>query len=436
MKYSQYQQSRELFESDLVQSYGYDINEWDSLSPEDKTEQLNEILGIAGLTTAILGKIGLGAAAGLLGVGIAFRKRLISAGVKKIQLRKLKKAADKFKETALAGLKKALAPLIKAKIAIKADAGVESWKELPKDKKLEVFQIEKKIEKVLSQYVTRVRQLKSEEINKKIDNSKRLSDSARSSLKYAWETMSTEVETGLLAELMKDKVIESPQIVDVIDKNTKKEEEELKKKMAEFEQGQQGKKAAQKGETSTKEESDEESDQEGGEEKGAKRKEMEDKIKDDNEAPAKITNEDPKKKVFKVGEKYEYKTEKNNDWTIAVKEVRSNGDIQVYNIETPKKTFAIKKDGPSAKRIGKKVGDILIEGKEYEVDHKKLGGKVKVTIKSSKDGKVIFTFIDSEGEEKQVTIDKKGFDSIRVKEEEKVEKPKEETKGDVKGKKV
>ncbi len=54
MKYSQYHEARELLESDAAQSYGYDINEWDSLPPAEKAEQLNEILGIAGLTTAFL----------------------------------------------------------------------------------------------------------------------------------------------------------------------------------------------------------------------------------------------------------------------------------------------------------------------------------------------------------------------------------------------
>jgi len=390
MKYSQYYQGRNLFESDLAQSYGYDLSEWDSLPPFEKAEQLNEILGIAGLTTALLGKIGFGAAVGLLGIGVSFRKKLISAGLKRIYLRNLVKNARNFKKGSLEGLKKAIAPLVDAKNKIKEDNGVESWKELPSDKRLEIFNIEKRMEKVLTQYVTRVRQLKNEEVYKKIDNSKRLSDSAKLALKYAWETIATEVETGLLAELMKDKVIETPKVINDLDNRTKKQEDILKKSLEEYERKAKEESKARKEGRST---------------------------------------EGEEEKIYKEGEEYNYKTNNNEDWVIRIKTVKDNGDLIVYNIEYPKKPFSIKKGGDSIKRIGDKAEGLRV-GKEYFVEHTKVGGKVKATIESIEDnGKLKFAYNNEKGEEMTVTINKDDFNKIIVKEEEKAKKEKAEVKG-------
>jgi hypothetical protein len=67
-------------------------------------------------------------------LGLAFRKKVVSLGVKKIYLRQLTQNAQKFKVTALDGLRKALKPYIDTKNAIKKQEGVQNWKDLDKYK--------------------------------------------------------------------------------------------------------------------------------------------------------------------------------------------------------------------------------------------------------------------------------------------------------------
>jgi hypothetical protein len=229
MKYSQYDEVIRLLESDAVKSFGYSEEEWKLLESEEKVEQINEFLGMS-----LLGKLGLGAAASLLGLGIAFRKKLISAGASKIHLKQMKKIAEKFRKESSEGLKKAIQKLVDSKNRIKADAGVDTWKGLPKEKKQEVQTIERQIEKIFSQYIAKIKELKDKEIYQKIDDSKRLSDSHKMALKYAWETLTVDIQTGLLTEIMENKIIESPSIVEILDKRAKKQAEELKGDIADF----------------------------------------------------------------------------------------------------------------------------------------------------------------------------------------------------------
>ena len=239
MKYSQYHEARQLLETDLAKSYGYDVNEWDSLPPEEKAEQLNEIVGFGALTLfgVPLAKAGIAAGAGLVGLGIAFRKKIAAKGRLRRGLKTLKKEAEKFKKQAIQGLEKAIAPQVEAKKKIKADAGVDTWKQLPADKKKELAEIEVKIARVLSDYVNRVAKIKTEEIYTLIDSKKKLTDSTKLALKFSWETLAAETKVGLLAELMKDRVIESPRVIEMMDDSFATMEKEIKKKQAETVKG-------------------------------------------------------------------------------------------------------------------------------------------------------------------------------------------------------
>ncbi len=216
MKYSEYSDVRRLLETDVAQSYGYDLNEWSSLQPSQKMEQLehiNEAIGIASVLGGIL--------AGLFGIGVTFRKKLLSLGVKKIYMKQLTNNAKKFKATALDGLQKAIKPSLDAKNKIKRELGANKWEDIPKDKQDQITQLEKNIDEVLKKYVSRVESIKNDEVNKKIEGSKRLSASHKSALKYVWMTLSAEVETSLLSYLMTSKIIESPSMINMLQTNVK-----------------------------------------------------------------------------------------------------------------------------------------------------------------------------------------------------------------------
>lgn len=190
---------------------------------KENPEVLNEVAGIA----TILGTI-----AGFLGLGLLFRKKLVSLGVKRIYLHQLVKTAKKFKKDSLDGLQKAIKPYVEAKNKIKEEEGVISWKDLSKEKKAEIYTLERRIEDILSRYISNVSDLKAEEVKKKIEGSKKLSESHKFALKYTWETLSTEVITTLLSDLLKSKIIETPYIINNIQDNLKekvlKGEKEIK----------------------------------------------------------------------------------------------------------------------------------------------------------------------------------------------------------------
>lgn len=240
MKYSQYDRMKSLMESDWAQSYGYDINEWRDLPFEQKIEEFEELFEIidasdilleadpatsiagaaeaskgiiAGLTSKItelssLSSIGVPAAIGLVALGILFRKKMIRGIRGRRAVKRLKKKAANFKKAALGGLLRAIKPEVQAKQEIKQSEGVESIKDLSREKREQIAKIEKKISDVFAKYVERVSALKTEEIDRYIDNLK-IKDNKKTGLKFIWTTLTSEVKVSLLSELMKAKVIES-----------------------------------------------------------------------------------------------------------------------------------------------------------------------------------------------------------------------------------
>lgn len=211
MKYSQYHEIRELMESDIVASYGYDISEWESLTPEEKVDQLNEVVGFGPLALfgVPLASLGIGAGATILTLGVLFRKRLLRGIRMKRATRRLKRKAEKFKEKALEGLMDAIKPELDAKEEIKQQMGVSMIRDLPKEQKTQVEKIEKKISEVFARYVEKTTNLKSREVDKYIDGLK-IKDKSKLALNFIWETLSAEVGVALLGELMKAKAIEIP----------------------------------------------------------------------------------------------------------------------------------------------------------------------------------------------------------------------------------
>jgi hypothetical protein len=218
-------------ESDVVISYGYDINEWESLNPDEKVGRLNEVIFSDPLTLFGLpfATWGIGAAAGLLTLGVLFRKRILRGFRVKLATRKLKKRAEKFKEMTLDGLMEAIKPDLEAKEEIKRSMGVSLIKDLPMEKKAIVEKIERKISDVFYNYVRKVTSLKTSEIEKYIDNLK-IKDNSKMALKFVWETLAAEVGVSLLAELMKAKAIETSSNVKSLNNYLSQQAQTIQKK--------------------------------------------------------------------------------------------------------------------------------------------------------------------------------------------------------------
>jgi len=239
MKYSQYHKIRQIMESDIAQSYGYDINEWESLSIEEKIDQVNElhelfpygniesitlnespVLGAwsaqlasmpgAGIQAALgsLGPIGLGAGVAALALGILFRKKIKNKFKTGLATRRLRREVSKFKNQALGGMEKAMEAEIKAKEEIKQSEGVEKWTELPPDKKRKLELLDIKIAKLFSNYIEEVSAIKARQIKKYIDGRK-IKDSSKDALRFTWATLVLEVKVALLKELMERAGIET-----------------------------------------------------------------------------------------------------------------------------------------------------------------------------------------------------------------------------------
>jgi len=256
MKYSEYHQFRQLFERDEVSSRGYDLNEWNNLPVDKKTQELGEILEIAAMNEAIglaLGGGLLAGGAGLLKLGSMFRKNLVSLGFKKGYIKSLSKIAAKFKEEATSALKDAYSKFFAAKKAIYQAENVESFEDLSDPKKEEVKDVEKSIIKVFNETIDNLAALKKKEVYSKIEKQGNLTDGDKLALKGIWESLSVEAKVTLLGDLMKTKVIESDEYGGLLNKAMEKKKGALAKTL---EKVQTGYKKEKKGEEGAKKDLD------------------------------------------------------------------------------------------------------------------------------------------------------------------------------------
>lgn len=154
-------------------------------------------------------------------------KHLLSWGVKKATSNKLKNEAIKLESDINSRIKKATNKLIATKLNI--INSIESGQEIPGNIQKQIYQIEKNIIDVVNDLSNKLSKLKTDQIETVIRNSKKLKDSHKQALLYYWETLLSEIKIDAMVTLLKTKVIENPNISDVLYKAINNKRDNLDK---------------------------------------------------------------------------------------------------------------------------------------------------------------------------------------------------------------
>lgn len=150
-------------------------------------------------------------------------KWLISTGIKSFYTKRLEDQAEKLKDDIKDTLNKSLKNYLKAKNDIKEQLSkLDPESDVPKAAKRQLILLEEKIIKVAGDSISKFSKLKTEQIEQKIDDSKRLKPSHKLALKYLWNKLKIDIEIETLTFLMKNKIIEGEDIIKQITyRNTK-----------------------------------------------------------------------------------------------------------------------------------------------------------------------------------------------------------------------
>lgn len=193
MKYSQFTELKE----QLVEK-GLSVKEF-----KNNPDVLNEVFGI--------------------------NKWLISTGIKSFYTKSLEEQAGNLKTDIQDTLSTSLSNYIKAKNDIKEQiANLDPESDVPRAAKRQIALLEEKILKTAADSIAKFSKLKTEQVDRKIDDSKRLKPSHKLALKYLWHKLKVDVEIEALTNLMKNKIVEGEDIAKHIEDRNEKRYSKLK----------------------------------------------------------------------------------------------------------------------------------------------------------------------------------------------------------------
>ena len=213
MKYSQYIELEKL------------LNE-NNLTIDDVRENpevLNEIGIVGGIVAGVLG-----------GLGILFRKYLLSWGIKGAYIKKLNFVANRFKNKTL----KHVSALGKKSIKFRQDLVTKGKKmehiqgpEAEEEKK--ALQQQKQnwdnnLSKDVNKFIEKTTENKTREIYNKLDNLKRAKDGHKMALKNYWERLITDIKLDAYQKLSDDGIITDPDVLKNYEQIATDQKEEAK----------------------------------------------------------------------------------------------------------------------------------------------------------------------------------------------------------------
>ncbi len=159
----------------------------------------------------------------------ALSKWLLSVGIQSVYTSQLENQADKLRSDIQDTLTKALNTYLQAKKDIKDEIkklGPDA--KIPEAAQTQIGKLESKILSLTAESINRLADLKTKQINAKIDNAKRLKSSHKLALKYLWGKLVVDVEVETTANLINNKIIEGPEILKQIKKDQEKKESDLR----------------------------------------------------------------------------------------------------------------------------------------------------------------------------------------------------------------
>jgi hypothetical protein len=168
-------------------------------------------------------------------------KALMSWGISGIMKGKLDKQSKKFMVDTGQVIEDSIKQLVRAKNKIKQSGEIS-----PEGMK-QIGQIELQIIKIVNNTIEKLGKLKTQQIEQRIESSKRMKDSAKLGLNYFWTKLMTDAKVTLLTFLMKQKVIEDSGNLRAMEKFLEKEEVRSKEKAKEANQNIKNQKKEEEG---------------------------------------------------------------------------------------------------------------------------------------------------------------------------------------------
>lgn len=162
-------------------------------------------------------------------------KALMSWGVKGVLAEKFKKQAGKVEEDMKSSIRQSVKKITNTtkKLYDKIGEFQNSGQEVPKEYLQQIVTIESKIISMINNSIDKLSKIKTEQIDERIDGSKKLKPSAKIALKYLWEKMMIDAKVNSMTYLIDEKVIQHDVTINKIKKAAKVEDERLKKKAKE-----------------------------------------------------------------------------------------------------------------------------------------------------------------------------------------------------------
>ena len=182
---------------------------------ENEDIQTDNVLNEIGIITPLI-------IAAASGIGVLFRKNILSWGVKKIYTQQLTNIAAKFRISINETVEKSIKTYQESTKKIK-DVSYDS------DSK-QLIDLQSQVLKMLYKSIDSLSELKSKEVYDKIDKSKKMKDSSKMALKYYWETLTTDIKVGAISDLVTKNIITNKKLKEKIEKYKNSKSEFLKNK--------------------------------------------------------------------------------------------------------------------------------------------------------------------------------------------------------------
>jgi hypothetical protein len=213
MKYSQYIELEKL------------LNE-NNLTIDDVRENpevLNEIGIVGGIVAGVLG-----------GLGILFRKYLLSWGIKGAYIKKLNFVANRFKKRTLKNVSALGKKSIKFRQGLVAkNKKIEHIQGPEAEEEKKAIQQQKQnwdnnISKNVNKFIEKTTENKTKEIYNKVDNLKRATDGHKMALKNYWERLISDIKLDTYQKLSDDGIITDPDVLKNYEQIATDQKEEAK----------------------------------------------------------------------------------------------------------------------------------------------------------------------------------------------------------------
>jgi hypothetical protein len=191
---------------------------------KENKEVLNEIIGVAA------GAIG-------IGLGLLFRKTLMRWGIEKYYMGRLKKWAEKFEKTLFERVNKTAKKYLKIRRNLyKKEKELEgvNTEDARNDRETLLYQkqqLERTIYRDINENVSRIILYRTRAVHEKIDELKRLKDSAKEALKSYWGNLTLDLNIEVFDLMTKNNLITDKGIIRSAKRNFEEQKKEMKEKL-------------------------------------------------------------------------------------------------------------------------------------------------------------------------------------------------------------